>query len=90
MKKILAVLVLAAAGAGVYQWSRPPALTESERRVRALEDELADVNAKIVAQERTAGRAGVAGSPALMELYDRRDRLQAEIAAARAAAPPSR
>jgi len=60
--------------------------TEVER----LEAELREVEGKIAAQERIAGRAGMEPPPALMELYDRREALKVELETARAAAAGGR
>lgn len=91
--KLVAVLLLAVAGWVVYQyvetgrWSiLPVKLTPEEKNLRRLESELADVRAKIAAEERTSGLAGVAPSQRLIELYDRREALGREIEAAKAAA----
>ncbi len=94
MKKLVLVLVLALAGWVVYQkvqtgrWSvLPVRLSAEEAEVQRLEAELAEVEGKIAAQERTAGTAGVEAPLSLTELYDRRDALRAKLAAARAKLP---
>ncbi len=92
---LLVVFVLALGGWVVYQkvetgkWSVfPVKLSPEEQRVRGLEAELSDVEAKIAAEERTSGLAGAAPSHRLTELYDRRTSLTREVAEAKAGTTP--
>ncbi len=91
MKKILLVAVIALLGWVVYQrvetgkWSLLPVhVTAQEAELQRLEAELSDVEAKIAAQSRTAGMAGVEAPLSLTDLEARRDTLRAQIEKAKA------
>jgi hypothetical protein len=94
MKKLLLfVLVLGVAWVGVNYVRTgqltlmPAALSEEERALKDLEEELASVNAQIAAAGRTAGMTGMDTTADVESLITRKKAIEAKIAEARKRLP---
>ena len=89
MKKAFVVILLVGLGVGgwmTYQYTEtgvwsvlPVTLTENEKGLRKVKQELVDVQVDIRTQERIAGTAGVASSPGLNALFDKRIELEKSV-----------